>query len=51
MSYLSKDTTQTIDLFFRNGTFIKFKTFISLLERIYNNTSREYTAITKLKTL
>ena len=51
MSYLSKDATQTIDLFFYNSTFINFKIFISLLERIYNNTSREYIAVTKLKNL
>jgi hypothetical protein len=51
MSYLSKDATQTIDLFFRNSTFINFKTLISLLERTYNNASREYIAITKLKNL
>ena len=51
MSCLSKDATRTIDLFFCNGTFINFKTFISLLERIYNDASREYTAITKLKNL
>ena len=40
-----------MDPFFRNSTFVNFKTFISLLERIYNNTSREYIAITKLKNL
>jgi len=40
-----------MDPFFRNSTFINFKTFISLLERIYNNASRKYTAITKLKNL
>jgi len=51
MSYLNKDAAQTIDPFFYNGTFINFKTFISLLERTYNNTSRKYTAVTKLKNL
>jgi len=51
MSYLSKDAVWTMDLFFCNGTFINFKTFVSLLEQIYNNTSREHTAITKLKNL
>jgi len=51
MSYLSKDAARTIDPFFRNGTFVNFKTFISLLERTYNNASRKYTAITKLKNL
>ena len=51
MSYLSKDATQTIDLFFRNGTFINFKTFISLLEQTYNDASRKHIAITKLKNL
>ena len=51
MSYLSKDAVQTMDPFFCNGTFVNFETFISLLERIYNNTSREYTAVTKLKNL
>jgi len=51
MSCLSKDATQTIDLFFYNGTFINFKIFVSLLEWTYNNASRKYTAITKLKNL
>jgi hypothetical protein len=51
MSRLSKDATQTIDPFFRNGTFVNFEIFISLLERIYNDASREYTAVTKLKNL
>ena len=51
MSCLSKDAAQTIDPFFRNSTFINFKTLISLLKQIYNNASREYTAITKLKNL
>jgi len=51
MSYLSKDAAHTIDPFFCNGTFVNFKIFISLLERIYNNTSREYIAVTKLKNL
>jgi len=40
-----------MDLFFYNGTFINFKIFISLLEWMYNNASREYTAVTKLKNL
>jgi len=40
-----------MDPFFRNGTFVNFKTFISLLERMYNDASREYIAITKLKNL
>ena len=51
MSRLSKDAARTIDLFFRNGTFINFETFISLLEQTYNDASREYIAITKLKNL
>jgi len=51
MSYLSKDAVYTIDPFFHNGTFVNFKIFISLLERMYNNTSREYTAVTKFKNL
>jgi hypothetical protein len=51
MSRLSKDTTRTIDPFFHNGTFINFKPFISLLERIYNDASHEYIAVTKLKNL
>jgi len=51
MSCLNKDAVQTIDPFFYNGTFVNFKTFISLLERMYNNASRKYTAITKLKNL
>jgi len=40
-----------MDLFFYNGTFVNFKIFISLLERTYNNASRKYTAVTKLKNL
>jgi hypothetical protein len=40
-----------MDPFFYNGTFINFKTLISLLEQIYNNASRKYIAITKLKNL
>jgi len=51
MSYLSKDAIYTMDPFFRNGTFVNFKIFISLLERTYNNASCEYIAITKLKNL
>ena len=51
MSYLSKDAVQTIDPFFYNSTFVNFKTFISLLEQMYNNASRKHTAITKLKNL
>jgi len=51
MSCLSEDTAQTMDLFFRNGTFVNFKTFILLLEQIYNNASCEYIAITKLENL
>jgi len=51
MSCLSKDAARTIDLFFYNGTFVNFKIFISLLEQTYNNTSREYIAVTKLKNL
>ena len=51
MSRLSKDAARTIDPFFRNGTFVNFKTFISLLERTYDNASREHIAITKLKNL
>jgi len=51
MSHLNKNIKRTIDPFFRNGTFINFKIFISLLEQIYNDASREYIAITKLKNL
>jgi len=51
MSRLSKDAAQTIDLFFCNSTFISFKIFISLLEQMYDNTSRKHTAVTKLKNL
>jgi len=51
MSHLSKDTVWTIDPFFYNGTFVSFKIFISLLEWIYNDASREYIAVTKLKNL
>jgi hypothetical protein len=51
MSYLSKDAARTIDPFFYNGTFVNFKTLISLLKRTYNDASCEYIAITKLKNL
>jgi len=51
MSYLSKDATQTIDPFFYNSTFVNFETFISLLERTYDNASYKHTAVTKLKNL
>jgi len=51
MSRLSKDAVWTIDPFFYNSTFISFKIFVSLLEWMYNNASRKYTAITKLKNL
>jgi hypothetical protein len=51
ISYLSKNTVWTIDLFFYNSTFVSFKKFISLLEWIYNNASCKYTAVTKLKNL
>ena len=40
-----------MDPFFHNGTFVNFEIFISLLERMYDNASREYTAITKLENL
>ena len=40
-----------MDPFFYNGIFVNFKTFISLLEQMYNNASREYTTITKFKNL
>ena len=40
-----------MDPFFYNSTFVNFKIFISLLEWIYNDASRKYTAITKLKNL
>jgi hypothetical protein len=51
ISRLSKDAARTIDPFFRNGTFVNFKTLISLLERTYNDASCEYIAVTKLKNL
>jgi hypothetical protein len=51
MSRLSKDAARTMDPFFRNGTFVNFEIFISLLERTYDNASREYTAVTKLENL
>ena len=51
MSYLSKDIIRTIDLFFRNGTFVNFKIFVFLLEQIYDDTSYKYIAVTKLKNL
>jgi len=51
MSRLNRDAVRTMDLFFRNSTFVNFKTFVSLLERMYNNANREYTAVTKLKNL
>ena len=40
-----------MDLFFRNSTFVNFKILISLLKRMYNNASRKYIAVTKLKNL
>jgi len=51
MSHLSKDAAWTIDLFFYNSTFVNFEIFISLLEWMYNNASREHIAVTKLKNL
>ena len=51
MSYLNKDAAQTMDPFFCNSTFVNFKTFVSLLEQIYNNASCEHTAVTKLENL
>ena len=51
MSYLSKDAIRTIDPFFRNSTFVNFKTLISLLEQTYNDASYKYIAVTKLKNL
>ena len=51
MSCLSKDAARTMDPFFCNGTFVNFETFVSLLERTYDNASREHTAITKLENL
>jgi len=51
MSRLNKDAARTMDPFFRNGTFVNFKTFVSLLEWIYDDASREHTAVTKLKNL
>ena len=40
-----------MDLFFHNSTFANLETLISLLEQTYNDASREYTAVTKLKNL
>ena len=40
-----------MDLFFHNSTFANLETLISLLERTYDDASREYTAVTKLKNL
>ena len=40
-----------MDPFFRNGTFDTLEKFITLLERTYDDASREHTAATKLKTL
>ena len=51
MSYLSKDAVRTMDPFFCNGTFVNFEIFISLLEWTYDDASREYIAVTKLKNL
>ena len=51
ISRLSKNAAYTMDPFFRNGTFVNFEIFISLLERTYNGTSREHTAVTKLENL
>ena len=51
MSYLSKNAARTINPFFYNSTFVNFKIFVSLLKQMYNNASRKYTAVTKLKNL
>ena len=51
MSRLSKDAARTMDPFFRNGTFVNFEIFVSLLERTYDDASREHTAVTKLENL
>jgi len=51
MSCLSKDAARTIDPFFRNGTFVSFEIFVSLLKWTYDNASREYIAVTKLENL
>jgi len=51
MSRLSKDAARTMDPFFRNSTFVNFETFVSLLERTYDDASREHTAVTKLENL
>ena len=40
-----------MDLFFHNSTFANLETLVSLLERIYNDASCEYIAVTKLKNL
>ena len=40
-----------MNLFFYNSTFVNFKIFISLLKRIYDDASRKYIAVTKLKNL
>jgi len=51
MSRLSEDAAWTMDPFFWNSIFVNFKTFVLLLEWIYNDTSREYIAVIKLKNL
>jgi retrotransposon gag protein len=48
---LDGDAARTMDPFFRNGTFNTFDRFISLLERTYDDASREHTAATKLENL
>ena len=51
ISRLDGDAARTMDPFYRNGTFNSFENFIALLERTYDDVSREHTAATKLETL
>jgi len=51
ISRLNKDAVWIMDLFFYNGTFVNFKIFVFLLERMYNNASYEYIAVIKIKNL
>ena len=40
-----------MDPFFHNSTFANLETLISLLKQIYDDASRKYIAVTKLKNL
>lgn len=51
LSRLDNDAARTMDPFYRNGGFQTLEDFITLLERTYDDASREHTATTKLENL